>query len=475
MSIPLGGITLIVGAIVIILTLAVGWRRPFTALAALILGLPFRDFASRWLNVHTDLTIEVVTAIGRWWIFLILALLLVWGVQWVLRARATGLRLRLSWLDALLGSSILIGILYTLIAPHKLAAITSLRGYLQPLAVFVLARVFKPSRAELRTLLILLLILGVAMAAFAIWQVTNWSEEDYRAQGYVRQNGELISPAISLKGGDYIRPLSLVSGPNELGLDMVILAMLALIWLLEARGGWRIPLLVLMFLFTVVLALSMSRSAFLAYVVALGVLEIGLWPRLRARFQKERRARWLIPLGVVLGLALVAGIFYQTGFLKRVERTLTRLTKQYHYVDSMEAFQFLMQNPEGVGMGMVAPKGALIFQSIDAAQHVEGSLFQVAMEMGVWGLAIWLGFIALGLGIIYRNWRIVDAPLLRIITCMAYTVWLGALAALFFLPLMQSISLMCWLWFLLGIGVEGGEIDKAWQVQGGSMVSFPRR
>jgi hypothetical protein len=465
MSIPFGGSTLIVGAIVFALTIVVGWRRPFTMLAVLILGLPFRDFATRWLNVHTDLSIETVTAIGRWWVFLILALLLVWGVRWMLRVRGEGLRVRFSWMDTLFGLSIVIGLVYTLIAPHKLAAITSLRGYLQPLAVFVLARVFKPSRGELRAFLVLLLIVGVAMAGFGIWQATMWSEADYRAGGYVQPDGRLVSPSLMIRGEWYVRPASFVSGPNELGVDMVILTMVALSWFVEERRARRYIFLLLGVIFAACMAVTMSRSAFLAFLLAIGVFGLMLLPRLRDRILRPMKNKWLLPAALGVGLVIVVGVLQATGFLAFIGRTLTGLTTEFHFVDSVEATRFLAQNPGGVGMGRVTPKGALIFQSIEAAYHVEGSLFQIAMEMGVWGLAIWLAFIAMGLGITYRNWRTVEAPLLRIITGTAFTAWLGALVAFLFLPLMQSISLMCWLWFLLGVGVSSGEIDAAWRGQ----------
>jgi hypothetical protein len=394
-----------------------------------------------------------------------MALLLVWCTRWVMRVREEGLQIRFSCLDTLLGLSILIGLIYTLIAPHKLAAITSLRGYLQPLAVFILARVFKPSRGELRIFLILLLIVGVVMAGFGIWQAMTWDEVDYRAGGYVQPDGRLVSPILPIRGEMYVRPASFVSGPNELGVDMVILVMVALSWFVEERRAQRYFFLGLGALFAAGMVVTMSRSAFLAFLLAVGVFVLMFIPRLRARYFRPMKPRWLLPVAIGLGLVIVIGVLQATGFLGFLGKTITGLTTEFHIVDSVEAVQFLVQNPAGVGMGMVTPKGALIFQSIDAAYHVEGALFQIAMEMGVWGLAIWLAFIGLGLGIIYRNWRALKAPLLQILTGTAFTAWLGALVAFLFLPLTQSISLMCWLWFLLGIGVSSSEIDVAWRDQ----------
>src|SRR3990170_8135504 len=90
MTIDYGGWTLGVAALVGAATLWVGWRRPFLMLSLLLLLVPFRDFSTRWMNVHTGLTVSQVTAIGRWWFVVILALLALTGGRWFYRVRQEG-------------------------------------------------------------------------------------------------------------------------------------------------------------------------------------------------------------------------------------------------------------------------------------------------------------------------------------------------------------------------------------------------
>ncbi len=85
------------------------------------------------------------------------------------------------------------------------------------------------------------------------------------------------------------------------------------------------------------------------------------------------------------------------------------------------------------------------------------------IELAFWGLA---------LAQIWRNWQTVDSPELRVVAGTAFTAWLGSLVAFLFLPLMQSISLMVWLWFLLGLGFASRDIDKHWAK--GSPQKVPR-
>jgi len=84
---------------------------------------------------------------------------------------------------------------------------------------------------------------------------------------------------------------------------------------------------------------------------------------------------------------------------------------------------------------------------------VEGALFQIAFEWGIWGFAAWMAFIGVGL---FKNWRAwVRSTFLevRIHAGIAVLGWVGILVVFLFLPLTQSINLMVMLWFLLGLGV----------------------
>jgi hypothetical protein len=217
----------------------IGWRRPFAVLSALILFIPFRDLSIRWMNASTDLSSEWVNAISRWWFVLVLSLLAVivirWAIEWT-RSRALP---KIQVIDVFFLLVCVMAVLSTLFSPNKEAGFTSMRGYLQPMAVFVLARAVRPSKEQLRTLLILLLIVGVIMAAFELWQVFGWTDVDYRVQGYFRQNGELVTPTIQVRGQPYIRPTSTVSGPNELGISMLLLSMGAFFGALYFDGRLR--------------------------------------------------------------------------------------------------------------------------------------------------------------------------------------------------------------------------------------------
>lgn len=460
-----GASSVLVVGLVGALALLVGARRPFTALAALVLLIPLRDFSTRWLNVHTSLSVADVTAIGRWWFALIGGLLIIAGLQWVTRLRRMRKVDRPELADLLLGLVVAIAVAATLASPERNAGFTSLRGYLQPMGVFLLARSFTPGRTELRRLLYGWLGVGFVVAVFGLVQAASWTEPDYRREGYVRQSGELVAPVATVAGELYLRPVSTVSGPNELGLDMVLLLSMAALWLVSVpRNRSSFALAFLAVLFTAGLGASASRSALLAFVAASVGMVILYWDaivnRLRSREGRSRN-RFLLALAAVV--ALVAVLLGSSGLITLGMETVRSFAQQYHYLDSIEAIRYLAAHPQGVGMGLVEPKGALALIEAGGTYHVEGSLFQIAMEMGVWGLAAWLAFWGVALARIYRNFRTLNNVHLRVITGAAFAGWLGSLVAFLFLPLMQSISLMVWLWFLLGIGYQSKSIEAGWE------------
>jgi len=146
--------TLVVAAVVAAATVAVGWRRPFAALSFLILAIPLRDFSTRWMNVHTSLTVAQVTDIGRWWFVVILALLVLSEIRWVRQVRRMQPRPRPALTDMLLAAAVGLAALATLTSPNLPAGLVSMRGYLQPTGVFLPARLVAPTHRELRTLLV---------------------------------------------------------------------------------------------------------------------------------------------------------------------------------------------------------------------------------------------------------------------------------------------------------------------------------
>jgi hypothetical protein len=179
---------------------------------------------------------------------------------------------------------------------------------------------------------------------------------------------------------------------------------------------------------------------------------------LRIRDRAPVFGRWSLQIATILAVMFAAVL--QTGLLGHVAGTAANPQEQYHVQDTSSALEVLLDHPAGVGMGLVGPRIGAFFPK-DPAFHVEGSIFQIAFEMGVWGAALWILFALVAIGWAVRGWGRAEDPLDRALVGTAVGGGLGLSFVLLFLPLMQSMPLMSWMWFLLGYAVHLGRSKDA--------------
>jgi hypothetical protein len=352
--------------------------------------------------------------------------------------------------------------LATILSPNRMAGIAALRNYFQPVAIFYLARGLHPTVQQLRRLLCVWLGLGVLLAVFGLYQWFAWKDADYARNGYLLAGGELDTTHYKVEGEEpRVRPPSTLTGPNEFGLQMAILLLAALPWAARQRGWRRWILLAAGGVFLTGLAYSFSRSALLGVAAGLaclaGFFVLGENGRDVRRMLMTRRA-----LSIGGGLILVLfSVLAVSGMIGRVARTLGRLPQEYHVRDTLLAIDYLSQHPLGPGMGLVGPREGEYFPKIKV-YHVEGSLFQIAMDMSVIGAIAWLILWGVALAQVWRAWRAARSPLLQLVDGLAFSAWIAALLTFLILPLMQSFSLMGWLWFFLGLSYTSQDVQRAW-------------
>jgi hypothetical protein len=268
-----------------------------------------------------------------------------------------------------------------------------------------------------------------------------------------------------VEGERRVRPPSTLTGPNEFGLQMAFLLLAAVPWAARTRGRWRWLLWGASCVFLIALAYSYSRSAFLALLAGLACL--GLFAISSARGENLRRmilTRKALAVGMAL-LVVFFGVLAASGMAGRIVRTLQRLPQEYHVKDTLLAIDYLAEYPLGPGMGLVGPREGEFFPKVKE-YHVEGTLFQIAMDMSVFGSVAWLVLWGVALVHVWRAWRIVRSPLLQIVDGLAFSAWIAALLTFLILPLMQSFSVMGWLWFFLGLAYTSEDVQRTWEAGG---------
>jgi hypothetical protein len=449
-------IPLAVGLLLVAAAFAWSARVDLFRAAVVWLGLLlFHELALRWLVNLAAAPPQVVSMASLWKEAGLAGLLFGAGIE----AWPVGRPPTLSAPDWAVLLFVLVGLAAAALSPNKLAGLAALRDYFEPVLLYGIGRFVRPTERQVARWQKAWMLLATVMAALAIWQGIAWNASDYARFGFGEVSGQIGIPRLVTDGESLIRPPSTLTGPNELALHMVLGVSLAASLFLEAsRRYWYAAGAAV--LAAGALVLTASRSGFLGLVVALAfVTWHAVRQRMRGRLAPFGRRSVLLAVVVVLVVAVPA--IWLTGFGSLLARTVGSLGRQYHVVDTLDALRFLVSHPAGVGMGLVGPRQGFGFPTV-AAFHVEGSLLQIAMEMGVWGLGVYLALMLISLRRAWFKVAALSSAVMRVSSIAAVAGWAGALVALVFLPLMQALPLMAWLWFLLGLACSADRIETSW-------------
>jgi hypothetical protein len=430
---------------------ALARRRPFATLAGVLMLLLVHEMLLRWTANFLHVGPLIVTGLSLWKDGALLGLGAVWLVRaWPGRRAAQGAPafIRQNLAGLAFGVAAVVGVLRILTSSDRLAAVFAFRDYYEPVILLFVARSFLPTRQQLQRLLTCWLVTLAALAALGTWQTLLWSAEDYVRWGFGPAISDLGVPPLELGGRLILRGPSTLSGPNELGMHLV-LGMLALAqlafsanrtqhWAIAALGAWL----------GVALAVTYSRGDILAFPIGLAVI-------LLARRLKKAPLAAPALIGQAVMLLALALATVRSGLWGFMQDTAENLEQDYHVQDSSEALAYLVEHPGGVDLGTVGPRiGAFFPAPVDVAFHIEGSVFQIAFELGIYGLLVWIAFLAICLRQAWRAWAVARTPEMELTAATAVAGWIGSVVVFLFIPLMQSLTMMAWMWFFLGYTVQ---------------------
>lgn len=285
-----------------------------------------------------------------------------------------------------------------------------------------------------------------------------------------------LAPFSQIGGTTIRRAQSTLSGPNQLGLWLIIPigALLA-----SARQLGRAKAIALGALLCAALAATFSRTAWigaLAGTLAVAALQAG--PRLAKR--------WLLPVGGLLVAAVVVGAL-------AAPATIVRLSSSRgHFEQPLEAMHRLLESPWGEGLASAGPASSrfadacVMLQPEDdprwaAAQpelcvflgetqvqptdrlcrcpfHPENWYLQIAVELGWPGLILWLGILALAL---WKLWPLARAR--EPLGTAAAVALLGTMAGAMLLHAWEDTAVAFSVWILVAVALQKGRNpgDKA--------------
>lgn len=400
-------------------------------LAALLVLMPFHAFFSIYLgSIGFNQSL-----IQSWKEILIIVLGFCWLLLSLSRRR---LYLKLDVTNLLFVAIIALSLIVTIfIRPDSSAVIFGIKTNLVAIAVFLIAQIPIPNKAFVKKYLLwFVLIPGMIVTVIAILQSTVMPESLLESLGYSTNN---INPKQIVDGSlTFHRAFSTLGGPNQLGSYLIVPLAFSLIYAIKQKRWW---LLSLSAVFSIAIGLTYSRSAWLGAVVAVlaGLLLV---------FTNRQR---LILTGVIASL-VVAGIVITPAVIRsnpRIENLVLhgrffenriegsdqpRLDAITNTTDEVIALPF------GHGLGSAGPASFQLSNPVIP----ENWYLQVAYEIGIIGLILYILAFAGLLGDFIRHRKIPLAASLFALTC-------GILASNLFLHAWADSTLVLIVFSLYGI------------------------
>jgi len=416
-----------------------GWLlvRPRLVLTILLLLLPFHTGLFQILKIELALPTTIALALQSWKEGTLLLL-----VSWVLVQSLTTGRLRMAhaWILPLVGLFMLIGLAGIRHAPSFVEGLYSYRVMFEPFVVFLLILLLPLDIAWCKRLVPWLLVVGAIVAALAIFQAIflgyDFLWKYYAADGQ-------ISVSFSFMGGRIQRAMGTFSSPNQLSLYLVFII------LITANLALRFPqqrrrLATLLALLFAALLLTVSRSGWVALLVGLGFSFL-IW----------RRKRIVVPLFILLALIAIP-IGSTLGLGSHLANTLQgrELSANYHIMSFRQNVEVILDNPLGVGLGRVGPRAFYFRKGSGQFYPTESYLLQVAMELGIPGLVMFLLVTISAAIVVYSNIFRLSSVWSRAMAVSALAALLAALAHTLLIPDLQDFTLGCYLWFLVAWGMR---------------------
>lgn len=368
----------------------------------------------------------------------------------LLGVAAVGLtRQRLSWpkLD-LVNKSVLgvltVALLVAIIKPVGLNAMAfGVKTDLSMFLIFGLAQLAAPffNQDKLFGLIVWPATIVAVLALLQVYAIPfNW----LTALGYSPTTinpVQLVDPALW-----FVRAFSTLGGPNQLGAYLILPASLLIGWIIQRRAWlYIVPLVVML----TAIVLSFSRSSWLGMIVA-GLISIFLLLR--------SRARWLfamcIALVVIVGALLIIPIVKSSNnnlsqyvlLHGRVFETKIEGSDAGRISSAQKSLQLILENPLGLGLGKAGPAS---IHAGNAPIITENWYLQIALELGVIGLAAYLVFFAMSGIWLYRS-----SQKNRLISTGLLASLIGILVANLFLHTWADSSLA--LVFFAAFGIQKG-------------------
>ncbi|MCJ7634121.1 O-antigen ligase family protein [Candidatus Bathyarchaeota archaeon] len=424
--VPLWTATFCVGIPALILAILPQTR--YWALLTIFALAPFMPFMKAFTGIRYG---PVVLDIG-----LLIIVLGLFADQLVISKKV-----RLSLLDIGVLIFMLLGVvqLFNPLGPGFSNALEGYRILLWQAVGYLLGRRLLHDTKQIRTLLLVLRIVAVIVAIYAIKQFFRPSQFDY---SIIFSTSGSPSTYTSLGQG---RAFSTMSSPAHLSHFMV--SMLLLNVSLQEFSQRRFWLILQLGTIGLALLLTIVRTGWIGFLV--GLVLIGVLKALEKRNVTLAIKQLAIGIVIFLIVGYSLGLYFPRNAITQRFDSLANLPAEKHYqmrVDSWieTIIPAIVRNPWGYGTGSDNTSGAARFFS-------HNGYFYVAVELGIPGLILIFSVL---IGALFKSVRFhsnISNPLLRSISRWTISFWGAALVMAVFGAFLEVYPVILYGWFFLGL------------------------
>lgn len=319
---------------------------------------------------HTLCIVNIidVSVIGFWKEGILIILL----ILYLLNMSITN---KFDFLDALLVSTIAYFIFMTALSSFKISALYGLRNLVEPLLLLLVVRNIKVSVHFFEYLVRCVIVIGVLISLFGIYQCIFLGDQFLLDLGYSSGKNGKLHHSFYFSGGILQRNVGTFSSANDFGLFLVIVIILLSYYRVFTN---KIIFRLVNFVLYLSLLLTFSRSA----ILGLGLYLLVANPKTGLK---------IISL---ISIAFILLNIYYSDMLSSINKffLLTMSGKdpsiQGHIDSLLFSFDLLKDNfLFGLEMGRVGPKASIFFNTMI---DVESSFFCLLFDVGIIGFIFYI-------------------------------------------------------------------------------------
>lgn len=424
-----------IGIFILLLCLTRTW----TALLLLLYFAPFYGFV-RW-------TIGISPVQAMWKEAMVVLLTLGWMIHKFVFKRE---KLASTPLNLPLFLFLWLAIIQLFRASNILQGLLGLRMLATYIPIYFIVANIPVSKKQIRSVIFILMIIGVVTASYGLWQASV-GLEGLQSRGLAQVGSNLSTIG-------QLRIFSTFAGPEYLGLFMVLMIIIGVaLWMSGLSRPRKTVLLIAMAVMFAALVFTLVRLEWFMLGIGLVVLTV---------LVKKKK-----PFGLLLAGTVAALIIFPPYIQERA--TMTFGPMDVSFQDRMTTYfgwnlPNLLNHPLGIGLG--GTSGRSVYERITGQTTsspligggaTESGYFNIALEMGIPGLILylWLFIIIIRYGL--RTFRTLSDPFLKHLAIGITTFVILIFFCQMFGPLMQTFPAGdLYFWFFVALLLKLKQVEK---------------